>query len=458
MNYPSPEDYQAALQVHDVALLDDELKKGEVLKTPFDIPLPDSGGFALTYKITCKDKNYAVKCFHKFRETLEERYALIEKKIKQIKSQYFVDFVFLKEGIMINSCKYPVVKMEWVNGFSLGQFISENLKKTNTLRGLTNEIINISKILKQKEIAHGDIQPNNIKIIDNNGNDYVKLIDYDGVFTNELVDLGPIERGHPNFQHPERQRFNKYDEKIDRFSFIVIYVALNALIEEPNLWEKTESDSDALLFRKKDYENPECSRTIWELKRHKRLKELIECFENVCKSYYNDVPDLDKFIEMVTEIKAKKMITVTPSEALSRKELFAAFEFLSTEYPILNAKDYNLCFDYVGEVVELVGRIIEIYCGRTKDYRPYVFLHFKPSINEHVSIIIWSECLSQFKTTQFNDYRGQWVSVKGLLQGPYRTFKYSRIYIDLNEPINLRIITESEAKRKLSFCEKLHNI
>ena len=38
----------------------------------------------------------------------------------------FSDFTFLEKGIVVNGTSFPIVKMEWINGLTLGEFINKN--------------------------------------------------------------------------------------------------------------------------------------------------------------------------------------------------------------------------------------------------------------------------------------------------------------------------------------------
>ena len=54
------------------------------------------------------------------------------------------------------------------------------------------------------------------------------------------------EVGHQHYQHPKREA-QHFDEKLDRFSSLVIYLSLLALAEQPGLWQEYHDEN--LLFR-----------------------------------------------------------------------------------------------------------------------------------------------------------------------------------------------------------------
>ncbi|MTI11829.1 hypothetical protein E1189_01895, partial [Sansalvadorimonas verongulae] len=123
MTYPTLEQYNEALQHPGLVLNDPELKQGQVATTGLGLPLALCGGFALTYTFTARNKKYAVRCFHKQSKDLEKRYHAISTRLKNLSSSYFVDFEYQPQGIRVQGNSYPVVKMAWAKGETLGEFL-----------------------------------------------------------------------------------------------------------------------------------------------------------------------------------------------------------------------------------------------------------------------------------------------------------------------------------------------
>src|SRR5262249_39229452 len=111
MSYPQMVEYNEAGQNPRTAFTDTELKHGRVAKNNLGLPLVESGGFALTYRVTTKSHTFAVRCFHRQMSSVEERYDSISRGIKSLSSPYFVKFSFQSDGIVVKSNFYPVVKM-----------------------------------------------------------------------------------------------------------------------------------------------------------------------------------------------------------------------------------------------------------------------------------------------------------------------------------------------------------
>ena len=305
MTYPRIEQYNEAIQNHKNFILDSELKKAHLAKGGLGLPLVISGGFALTYTFETTNKKYAVRCFHKESKDLELRYNEISKKIKSLKSDYFVNFEFLKEGIIVAGSRYPLVKMEWAQGETLGEFLENNYNNKEKLKNLISSLIKTASFIESNKIAHGDIQPGNL-MVSNNGNT-IKLIDYDGMYIDELRHLGSAELGHINFQHPQRKINNPYNSQLDRFSFITLWVSITALVHESRIWTQTKSDMDSFVFTANDFHDPSNSNVFKLLSGIQTLSKYVDLFADVCSGTMSDIPSLETFRNLKTStIKIKR--------------------------------------------------------------------------------------------------------------------------------------------------------
>jgi serine/threonine protein kinase len=275
------------------SLTDNILKEGAV-KTNSLGPQVFSGNFAYAYEVTSKYRiKYAVRCFRYFSKDREERYIAISNFLKRLRTYYFVDFEYQPEGIIIRGIKYPIVKMAWVDGDLLGQFIADNYSNRRRLKNLIVSLIALARFIEQHNFAHGDIQPGNI-IVNNDGKD-LKLIDYDGIYVKAISEIGNCECGTPNFQHPKRG--NTWNAKLDRFSFISLYVALNALVERYSLWEELACDTESILFVSADYEDTKRSKAFAKIMSIENMRDDVQKFQRICDASFDKVPSLDDFIE-----------------------------------------------------------------------------------------------------------------------------------------------------------------
>ena len=183
-----------------------------------------------------------------------------------------VKFHYLEEGIRIHGQWYPLVKMRWVEGFTLNDFIREQLDKPALLERLAQMWIRLGEELRDASMAHGDLQHGNVLLAPKgkSGALALKLIDYDGMFVPALADIPSGEVGHPNYQHPQRLREGAYHREIDRFSHLLIYTALRCVRAGGGveLWQRYDN-LENLLFREEDFRQPAKSRLLsdlWSLK------------------------------------------------------------------------------------------------------------------------------------------------------------------------------------------------
>ncbi len=75
MAWPSPQDYNEAVQSPRTAFQEPELQQGSPELDPRGLPRPRSGSFATVYKILCGKRNWAVRCFLNPTSDHQERYA-----------------------------------------------------------------------------------------------------------------------------------------------------------------------------------------------------------------------------------------------------------------------------------------------------------------------------------------------------------------------------------------------
>ncbi|MDD2609996.1 MAG: serine/threonine protein kinase [Giesbergeria sp.] len=443
MAYPSLEQYNQAFQLHERLLADPELKTGTIATTGLGLPLVISGGFALTYTINSGTKKFAVRCFHRESKALQQRYFSISKRISSLNSPYFLDFEFQPQGIKVDGVGYPIVKMTWAKGETLGEFLEVNRSNASALSKLSNSIYSLAAFLEKEKIAHGDLQTGNLMV--SAGGSVVQLIDYDGMYVEELKNIGSTELGHANFQHPQRQSTNPYDQKIDRFSLILLAVTLKALRLDPNLWNKTKSEVDAILFRANDFIDPESSQTFALLSSNPAIEVDIKNFASICKSPIEKVPSLADFLS--GKQTPNQAVTLTGLDKPNNRKT----GYISA-YDVLSAMDYQACLQHVGDRVEVIGRILEVKTNHTRNGDPYVFINFGDWRGRIFKVSIWSEGLAAIKTPPDETWIGKWLSVVGLMEPPYSNpkFKYSHLSISITSSGQMTFVAESDAKWRLA--------
>ncbi len=443
MAYPSLEQYNQAFQLHSRLLADAELKSGTVTTTGLGLPLAISGGFALTYTIKAGAKKYAVRCFHRESKALERRYAAISKRLADLSSPYFLDFQFQVNGIKIDGVGYPIVKMAWAKGETLGEFLEANRGDAIALGKLSDALLGLAGFLEKERIAHGDLQTGNLMV--SNGGAEIQLIDYDGMYVDEIKDIGSAELGHVNFQHPQRKSTNPFDPGLDRFSLISLSVALKALRVDPSLWHKTNSEVDAILFRANDFADPGSSQAFAFLAANSTLAADAKNFASVCKAPMAKAPSLADFVSGRQIPAGAILLTGTAKPSAQRPGYISAYE-------VLSALDYATCLRHVGDKVEVIGRIVEVNENRARNGKPYVFINFGDWRGRIFKVSIWSEGLAALKAAPDSDWIGKWLSVVGLMEPPYVNpkFNYSHLSINVTATGQMTLIPEYDAQWRLA--------
>ncbi len=290
MAWPTPQDYNEAVQSPQVVCSDSELKKAVPETTKLGLPKPITGNFACVYRFSRGRKEWAVRCFHRRYAGRRNRYAQISRTLADFRLPYTVPFSYLHRGIRIRGQWYPVLKMEWVRGLLLNSYIEKNISKPKAIVALADKWREMISALREAGIAHGDLQHGNILIVGGE----IRLVDYDGMYVPALSGLRSNETGHPNYQHPHRPA-SHYGPDLDNFSAWVIYVSLVALAADPTLWEKTTRGDEALIFRRRDFEYPAQSRAFALLKiGNAKVRALASKFQEILRLPPALVPSLDE--------------------------------------------------------------------------------------------------------------------------------------------------------------------
>lgn len=428
MPFPRLDQYQLALQNPTSAFGDADLKAASVELTPMGLPKVISGGFALTYHLTTGSHQWAIRCFHREALDLEKRYAAISCVTRNAGSPYLIPIEYQKNGILVGGSWYPITKMPWLNAIPINRYIEANLSAA-IARRLVSAFRALADNLARLGIAHGDLQHGNI-LVDNSGS--LKLVDYDGMYVSELRGMTANESGHPNYQHPLRE--SQFDQNVDRFSILVITVALEALAADPDLWRRY-STGDNLLFKQRDFADPQSSLLLGELASLPGVRTRAERLRAIALGRYEDVPTLADFDAGTFKITAR------PITVKSR---------LQPQSIVLDASLREELVAHEGFIVTVVGRITGVHSGLTRFGQPYIFLNFGDYRLGAFTLVLWSEAIRLFTRLSRDpkDFDGKWVSVTGLITvfTPRRASRLPQPQMVIEMPSEIQVVTEAEAK------------
>ncbi len=261
--WPTPQDYNEALQYPQHSFADLELIAATTVLDRLGIPKPSSGMFACVYQLNQNNSAWAVRCFLRNISDQKLRYSVIGKKLQAAKLSFTVGFDYQERGILINGAWFPILKMEWCPGDLLHVWLTKNINNKESISKTAKTFKQILIDLKRVGIAHGDLQHGNILV----DGDQIRLIDYDGMYTPELESLGSHELGHRNYQHPLRGE-SSYNSELDQFSGWLIYLSLIILSLEPSIWRETGGGDECLIFRRADLLDPSSSELFHLLESH----------------------------------------------------------------------------------------------------------------------------------------------------------------------------------------------
>lgn len=398
-----------------------------------------SGGFALTYALEVDGTKFAVRCFHRAAPELEQRYAAVSRRLKSLRSPYFVDFEFQPKGIKAPGGLFPIVKMAWATGVTLSEFVETHHADKARLGNLQRALRQLATDLEGMGIAHGDIQEGNLMVSADGSR--VQLIDYDGMYVPELASMGGAELGHRDYQHPARDA-TRYDPTLDRFSFISLDLSLRALSERPSIWTTSQSGAGVIVFKANDFADPAASSTLAEVARVPALQRDAANFASVCRGGFSEVPTLAEFLA------GQKIPQQIIALGGAQKNAQPAVGYIS-QFPVLDGSDYPKFALRVGETVELVGRITQVRTFFTRARKPMVFINLG-KYPGCVSLTLWSDALATKGDKPGDAWEGQWISIRGLVEPPNPKQKSPAAFIQVGQLSQIVRITEKEARFRLA--------
>lgn len=259
--WASASQYAEAVQCPQLCFTSQILRECEPAFDRLGMPIVTSGQFAYVFKLKHRTMNeaFAARCFRQHLGDREERYRAINAHLKNHPVSALSKFEFDSQGILVNGRKYPLLIMPYLEGQTFDVYLAQVLERKDVLQHLAGEWAKLVRSLRDAGIAHGDLQHGNIII----GNGQLHLVDFDGVFVPALRGRHAVEIGHQHFQHPKRTQ-EHFDENLDNFSALSIYVTLLALRERPALWREYHDEN--LLFTKEDFLHPAKSALFAKLK------------------------------------------------------------------------------------------------------------------------------------------------------------------------------------------------
>ena len=287
-NWPSARYFTEAIQCPSICFTHPGLRGTLPAVDRLGMPLVTSGQFAYVYKLKSINGggDYAVRCFRGYLGDRDQRYRAIQNHLHSAPVSYISDFTYASEGILVGGTRFPILFMNWIEGPTLDLYLGEMLNRPDVLLHLSEEWLRLLHALQTSGVAHGDLQHGNI-IVEHG---QLRLVDHDGIFVPKMAGWTASEVGHQHYQHPKRTALD-FNDKLDNFSALVIYLSLLSLAERPALWQ--EHHDENLLFTKADFLDPQASELFKKVRElgpeHAKLADTLA---NAATGSPNEVPSL----------------------------------------------------------------------------------------------------------------------------------------------------------------------
>lgn len=210
----------------------------------------------IVFKTEFKGKFYAIRFFLHDDPDLFRRYAEIESFLRTRTFSWSVPFELLDKEY------YPAIKMDWVDSLSFSEYLDSIISNPELISRLQLQLVALSQSLESSGIGHGNLNLKHIRLVKQEQEHVLKLIDYDSMFIPAFKERDSLRVGTIGFQHPMRLA-SDFSETIDRFSFWIFLTALEAFKTDPSLWINSDENgydkSKQIFFTYQDFAFPQQS-------------------------------------------------------------------------------------------------------------------------------------------------------------------------------------------------------
>ena len=167
MSWPNADDYRQAILKFPEMVADEELRGGQPVLNSRHKAMLWSGSFAAVFRIHCPatGNDWALKCFTREVPGLQERYRQIAAHLDEARLPFTVDFRYLGQGVCVRGEWFPALKMRWVEGLTLNQFVEEHLQRPRNLKMLLDLWVRLAVRLREARMAHADLQHGNVLLV-----------------------------------------------------------------------------------------------------------------------------------------------------------------------------------------------------------------------------------------------------------------------------------------------------
>lgn len=261
-DWPTLAQYDAAVRNWKQSIQDREVRRSR--------PQLDRNGFLIrpgganNYVCVYRFGKWMVRCFranpprHLPPDDIRERYRAIAAFLarRPQPTSALLPITYLEDGIVVDGLPFPIVRMPYLEeAMPLGTFVATSHTSSDWMQRLGEAWFRMTDALETAGVAHGDLDLTNVWVVRRWRKLELYLIDYDNMWLASLSGRTQTEGGHEPFQHPDFWPARRpFDQTMDRFSALVIYISLRALARFPHLFAQWQADDTyQLLFGPQDY-------------------------------------------------------------------------------------------------------------------------------------------------------------------------------------------------------------
>ncbi len=244
--FPSPAVYARAVQIpgrFHQSLQQCQTRDGVVA----GLPLSFTGANAIVFPMDDNDGAWALRFFTNPDAADARRYSALERFQNQAGLPWPARCSWLDRAIRIGDDWFPGLRMELIENVLLDQYVLQlaGNDDSSSLLALAEDWRRMVGDMQTAGFAHGDLQHGNVLVEQATGS--LRLVDFDGIWLEELAQDPPNERGHGSYQHPGRLTAEHWGPRVDTFSALLVYLSLKALAADPELRRHTVIGSRLLI-------------------------------------------------------------------------------------------------------------------------------------------------------------------------------------------------------------------
>ena len=124
---PSIPSIRTSVENKNVLVLDEHAKNGTFERDARDRLIAYVGGFSVVFPyLTANGEKWVFRCWHAEVNNTKKRYEIISEAIIKAHLSFLCDFDYIENGINVEGIIYPTIRMRWVEGINIKDYICQN--------------------------------------------------------------------------------------------------------------------------------------------------------------------------------------------------------------------------------------------------------------------------------------------------------------------------------------------